>query len=112
MLENSNLLEGKQAKRVNELLKEYQDITSKLTDLETSKKAVLKELFELVPVGVNETNLFTFKVLEQAGRQSLSIKSLQESAPDLFGKVSALGLISVGENFKTVRSIKLKGDRV
>ena len=112
MLENSNLLEGKTAKRVNELIKDYQDITSKLTDLETSKKKVLAELFELAPLGVNETNLFTFKVLEQAGKQSLSLKNLQESAPDLFGKVSALGLISVGENFKTVRSIKLKGDRV
>ena len=112
MLENSNLLEGKTAKRVNELIKDYQDITAKLTDLEESKKRVLKELFELAPVGVNETNLFTFKVIEQAGKQSLSLKNLQESAPDLFGKVSALGLISVGENFKTVRSIKLKGDRV
>ena len=111
MLENSNLIEGKNAKRVNELLKEYQDITTKLTDLETTKQNVLKELFKLAPVGVNETNLFTFKVIEQAGRQSLSLKSLQESAPDIFGKVSALGLISVGENFKTVRSIKLKGDR-
>lgn len=112
MLENSNLLEGQTAKRVNVLIKEYQDITTKLTDLEESKKKVLKELFELAPVGVNETNLFTFKVIEQAGRQSLSLKSLQESAPDIFGKVSALGLISIGENFKTVRSIKLKGDRV
>lgn len=112
MLENSNLLEGKTAKRVNELIKDYQDITTKLTDLEESKKKVLKELFELAPIGVNETNLFTFKVIEQAGRQSLSIKNLQETAPDLFGKVSALGLISVGEDFKTVRSIKLKGDRV
>ena len=112
MLENSNLLEGKTAKRVNELLKEYQDVTTKLTDLETTKKSILKELFELAPLGVNETNMFTFKVIEQAGKQSLSIKSLQESAPDLFGKVSALGLISIGENFKTVRSIKLKGDRV
>ena len=112
MLENSNLLEGKTAKRVNELLKDYQDVTSKLTDLETTKKSILKELFELAPLGVNETNMFTFKVIEQAGRQSLSIKSLQESAPDLFGKVSALGLISIGENFKTVRSIKLKGNRV
>lgn len=112
MLENSNLLEGQTAKRVNTLIKEYQDITTKLTDLEESKKKVLKELFELAPIGVNETNLFTFKVIEQAGRQSLSLKSLQESAPDIFGKVSALGLISVGENFKTVRSIKLKGDRV
>ena len=112
MLENSNLLEGKTAKRVNELIKDYQDITAKLTDLEESKKKVLKELFELAPLGVNETNLFTFKIIEQAGRQSLSLKNLQESAPDLFGKVSALGLISIGENFKTVRSIKLKGDRV
>lgn len=112
MLENSNLLDGKTAKRVNELIKEYQDITTKLTDLETSKKNVLTELFELAPIGVNETDKFTFKILEQAGRQSLSLKSLQESAPDLFGKVSALGLISIGENFKTVRSIKLKGDRV
>ena len=100
MLENSNLLEGKTAKRVNELIKDYQDITTKLTDLEESKKKVLKELFELAPIGVNETNLFTFKVIEQAGRQSLSIKNLQETAPDLFGKVSALGLISVGEDFK------------
>jgi hypothetical protein len=112
MLENSNLIEGKTAKRVNELLKDYQAVTAQLVDLETSKKAILKELFELAPVGVNETNLFTFKVSEQAGRQSLSLKSLQESAPELFGRVSALGLISVGENFKTVRSIKLKGDRV
>ena len=112
MLENSNLLEGKTAKRVNVLLREYQDVTSKLSDLETTKKNILNALFDLVPVGLNETNMFTFKIIEQAGRQSLSVKSLQESAPDLFGKVSALGLISTGENFKTVRSIKLKGDRV
>ena len=112
MLENSNLIEGQTAKRVNHLLKEYQDITTNLSDLEETKKKVLKELFELAPIGVNETDKFTFKVLEQAGRQSLSLKSLQESAPDLFGKVSALGLISVGADFKTVRSIKLKGERV
>ena len=112
MLENSNLLEGQTAKRVNYLLKEYQDITTKLSDLEETKKKVLTELFELSTVGVNETDKFTFKILEQAGKQSLSLKSLQESAPDLFGKVSALGLINVGKDFKTVRSIKLKGERV
>ena len=112
MLENSNLLEGQTAKRVNKLLVEYQDVTSKLADLETTKKNILKELFELAPIGINETDKFTFKILEQAGRQSLSLKSLQESAPDLFGKVSALGLINIGEDFKTVRSIKLKGERV
>ena len=112
MLENSNLIEGKQAKELNKLLTDYQAVTAQLDDLDATKKNILKRIFELAPIGVNETNLFTFKVIEQAGRQSLSLKSLQESAPDIFGKVSALGLISVGENFKTVRSIKLKGDRV
>ena len=112
MLENSNLIEGKQAKELNKLLTDYQAVVAQLDDLDTTKKNILRRIFELAPVGVNETNLFTFKVIEQAGRQSLSLKSLQESAPDIFGKVSALGLISVGENFKTVRSIKLKGDRV
>jgi hypothetical protein len=112
MLENSNLIEGKQAKELNKLLTDYQAVVAQLDDLDTTKKNILKRIFELAPVGVNETNLFTFKVIEQAGRQSLSLKNLQESAPDLFGKVSALGLISVGEGYKVVRSIKLKGDRV
>ena len=112
MLENSNLIEGQQAKELDKLLTDYQAIVAQLNDLDTTKKNILKRIFELAKVGTNETSKFVFNVCLQAGRQSLSIKSLQESAPDLFGKVSALGLISVGENFKTVRSIKLKGDRV
>ena len=112
MLENSNLIEGQNARRVNKLLEEYQDITAKLSDLDTSKKAVLSELFDLTQVGVNETGKFTFKICEQAGNKTISVKSLEETAPDLFGKVSALGLINIGKSFKTVRSIKLKGERV
>lgn len=112
MLENSNLIEGQVAKRVNKLLVEYSDVTTKLSDLEETKKRVLKELFSLTSIGVNETDKFTFKICEQSGRTSLSLKTLHETAPDLYGKVSALGLISVGEDYKTVRSIKLKGERV
>lgn len=112
MLENSNLIDGTTAKELNTLLQEYNDITTQLTDLETSKKKVLARIFELAPVGLNETNKYTFKILEQAGRQSISVKSLSEQAPDLLGKISGLGLISIGEDFKTLRSVKLKGDRV
>ena len=112
MLENSNLLEGQTAKRVNKLLVEYQDITTKLTDLEETKKRVLEELFNLSNVGVNETDKFTFKICEQSGKRSLSLNTLNEEAPNLYKQVSALGLIKVGADFKTVRSIKLKGERV
>ena len=112
MLENSNLIEGKDAKELDKLLQEYNDITTQLSDLETSKKNVLARIFELAPVGLNETSKYTFKVIEQAGRQSISIKNLSEQAPDLFGKISGLGFVNVGEDFKTLRSIKLKGERV
>lgn len=112
MLENSNLISGTQAKELDKLLQEYTDLTSQLTDLETSKKNVLARIFELAPVGLNETSKYTFKVLEQAGRQSISVKNLSEQAPDLFGKISGLGLVSIGEDFKTLRSVKVKGDRV
>lgn len=111
MLENSNLIEGEKAKEVDRLLKEYQDVTAKLSDLETTKKATLKRLFELASVGVNETGKFVFNVSQVAGRKSIFIKSLQEQAPDLFSRISGLGLVSIGEDYLTVRGIKLKGDR-
>ena len=111
MLENSNLIEGKDGKRVNELLAEYEDIKAKANDLETSKKAVLSELFELAQVGVNETNKYTFKKNNNTGRLNISAKKLQEQAPKLFGQVSDLGLVTVGDNYFTITSIKLKGDR-
>ena len=111
MLENSNLLEGQTAKRVNELVAEYEDITAKVKDLETTKKAVLAELFELAEVGVNETAKYMFNIVENKGRISIAPKKLQEQAPELYGQISGMGLLSVGEDYLTVRGIKLKGDR-
>ena len=111
MLENSNLLEGKTAKRVNELLKDYQDITTKLSDLETSKKSVLEELFNLTVIGINETNMFTFNIVNNKGKRSIPVAEFEKQAPELFRKISGLGLVNIGNEFKTVRGIKLKGER-
>ena len=111
MLENSNLLEGSKAKRVNELLQDYQDVSAKIKDLETTKKNVLAELFELADVGINETGKFVFNIVENKGRQSIAVSKLQENAPDLFGKISGMGFVTVGNDYLTVRGIKLKGDR-
>ena len=111
MLENSNLIDGQNAKRVNELIAEYEDIKIKANDLETSKKKVLAELFELAEIGVNETNKYIFKKNDNKGRLNVSAKKLQEQAPELFGQVSDLGLVTVGDNYFTITGIKLKGDR-
>ena len=112
MLDNSNLIDGQQAKELNKLLTDYQSVVSKLNDLDATKKDILKRIFELSQIGINETNKFVFNVVDNKGRESISLKSLREDYPELFRKVSGVGLISIGENYKTVRGIKLKGDRV
>lgn len=112
MLENSNLLEGKKAKELDKLITDYQSVVAQLNDLDATKKKILERIFKLATVGTNETGKFVFNICEQSGKKSLSLKSLQETAPDLYRRVSALGLISVGNNFKTLKGIKLKGDRV
>ena len=112
MLENSNLIEGKTAKRVNVLLKEYQGITSQLTDLNKSKEKVLEELFNLTSVGTNETNMFTFNIIDNKGRQTISIADVKNFDNSLFEDLNNKGLVKTGQNFLTVKSIKLKGDRV
>ena len=111
MLENSNLIDGQNAKEVNTLLAEYEDIKARANDLETSKKRVLARLFELSEIGVNETSKYVFKKNDNKGRLNVSVKKLQEQAPDLFGQVSNLGLVTVGENYFTITGVKLKGDR-
>ena len=111
MLENSNLIEGQNAKEVNRLVAEYQDITAKLQDLEKTKKETLAKLFELTEIGTNETNKFVFNVVDNNGRQTISIKTLTEKAPELFNLIETQGFVNVGENFKTIRGIKLKGQR-
>ena len=111
MLENSNLIEGKQAKELDKLLTDYQAVVAQLNDLDTTKKNILKRIFELAEVGTNETSKFVYSKGLVNGRQSISVKSLQEQAPDLYGKISGLGLISVGQDYYVIRGIKLKGER-
>lgn len=110
MLENSNLIEGQQAKELNKLLTDYQAVVTQLNDLDTTKKNILKRIFELSEMGVNETNVFTFKVSLIKGRETLSLPYLKEHNEWLYGKVS--NYFNVGEPYRVVRSIKLKGKRV
>jgi hypothetical protein len=111
MLENSNLLSGKTAKEVEKLIAEYEDITAKAKDLETSKKAVLEKLFSLTEVGINETSNIVFNIVNNSGRENISLKSLHEQAPEIYGTISGMGFISKGDDYKTVRGIKHKGQR-
>lgn len=111
MLENSNLLSGAAAKEVEKLIKDYEDIKVKVNDLETSKKAVLKRIFELAQVGTNETSRIVFNVTLNKGRISIPPKQLSEKAPDIYGFIMGKGLASIGEDYKTITGIKHKGKR-
>ena len=111
MLENSNLVQGVQGKEVDKLIAEYQDITLKLADLDKSKKEVLNRLFELAEVGVNETSKYAFNVVLNKGRETIGIKALKDKAPNLYNLIQEQKLVNIGEDYKTIRGIKLKGQR-
>ena len=111
MLENSYLHEGLESKEIEKLLKEYQDITTKLADLNETKKRVLDRLQELSQVGVNETRNYVYSVSLVNGKRTISVSELQKNAPELLKRISGLGYLSVGEDYKVIRGIKEKGDR-
>ena len=112
MLENSNLLSGTVAKEVDKLIAEYEDISAKAKDLETSKKAVLQRLFEITTTGVNETSNVVFNICENKGRVSVAVSKLKDRAPELWEKVrQTMGVVSIGDDYLTVRGIKHKGTR-
>ena len=111
MNENGILIDGKVAKRVNFLLEEYMDIKAKENDLEESRKKVLAELFELTEVGKQETGKYVFNIVDNKGTVRVSTKALKEQMPEVYEQIEENGLLSVGENYLTVRGIKLKGSR-
>ena len=112
MLENSYLHESLEAKEIDTLLKEYQDITAKLTDLDESKKKVLERLIALSETGVNETSKFVYNKGYVNGKTSIKVTDTKKLAPELFDRLEKLGLVSTGNGYFVIRNIKLKGDRV
>ena len=108
MLENSNLITGKDAKEVETLIKKYEDVSIQLADLEKTKKEVTAKIFELTEIGINETSNLVFNIVDNKGRETISIKSLNENAPDILDELRAKNLVNVGNNYKTIKGIKHK----
>ena len=71
----------------------------------------MQRLFKLTKTGVNETSNILFNIVENKGRVTIAPKKLQEQAPEIYGTISGMGLISIGEDYLTVRGIKHKGSR-
>ena len=106
MLENSNVLTGKVAKEVDQLIVKYETLSAQIKDLEARKKEVLERIFELTETGKNETSKVIFNVVVNKGRVSIAPKKLQEQAPEIYSMISGMGLVSVGEDYNTIRGIK------
>ena len=108
MLENSNLITGKNAKEIDTLIKKYEDVSIQLADLEKTKKEVTSRIFELTEVGINETSKIVFNIVDNKGRETISIKALNENAPDILTELRAKNLVNIGNNYKTIKGIKHK----
>lgn len=105
---NSVRLDGQKAKDTDKLLKEYQDLIIQYKDIEARKKEVLAEIIKLSKVGVNETNKFVFKISEIAGKETISVNKLKENEPSIYTVLRQKNLVSMGDNYLKITSIKPK----
>ena len=106
--ENSTRLDGKNAKEVEKLIKEYQDIKIQLQDLEALKKEVTARIFKLTNIGINETSNLVFKVNENEGRETISCSKVKEKEPSIYNMLKEKNLVNKGESYKTITGIKAK----
>lgn len=101
-----NVVTGDTACEINVLLSIYEQVKAKENRLAIIKKEVTDRLKELTEYGMNETDKYMFKKVDNKGRLSISVKDFSEQAPELFGKVSSLGLVKMGDNYATFTGIK------
>lgn len=112
MLNDSNYVDGKDGKLLSKLIGEYEDISLKIKDLESEKKAILTQICDLSKVGTNETEKVVFNLFLMEGRETVSLSDIKKRDKLLYEEIDEGGYISYGNPYKVIRSIKHKGKRV
>lgn len=107
MLENSTLINGAQAKELDKLFAEYNDLAIKIKDLTTTRDSIVKRIKELCSEsGVYETLDYVLTMAEVAGRVSVDSKVLKEKYPNIFEECS-----KVSNGYLQISSIKQKKNK-
>lgn len=101
-LQNTNLFIGKESTKLNQLLKQYNQLKEQISDLETTKKAVTKEILDMCnnTKGKYQTSTTVFTISYTEGRVNINAKTVQEKYPNVYEE-----LATKGEGYFQIRNI-------
>lgn len=109
MLDNSILVDGKDAKELNKACQKYNEVSEQIKDLDKSKKQA-NEVIKgyCTEKGTFETTEYIIKMQAVEGNVTISAKEVEQKAPDLFKQLVELDLVKVGKGYLKLGSIVKK----
>ena len=79
ILENSNMIDGNEAKELNKALEEYQKLDAQIKDLKKSFDALKEFILKESANGTNQTLKFAWDIIEKAGYEKpVGLKDMDE----------------------------------
>ena len=109
MLDNSILIDGKDAKELNKACQQYNEVNEQIKDLDKSKKQANEVIKGFcTEKGTFETTEYIIKMQAVEGNVTISAKEVEQKAPDLFKQLIALDLVKVGKGYLKLGSIVKK----
>ena len=109
MLNNSVLVDGKDAKELNKACETYNEISEQIKDLDKSKKQA-NEIIKnyCTDKGTFETTSYIVKMQYVDGNVTISAREVEQKAPELFKQLLALDLVKIGNGYLKLGSIVKK----
>ena len=109
MLENSILIDGSQAKVLNDACKNYNDLNEQIKDMTKSKNIACDTVKSICDVGgVFETTKYIIRMDACQGAATISAKDVEKVAPDIFQKLVELDLMKIGNPYVKLGKITAK----
>ena len=109
MLNNSILIDGKDAKELNKACQQYNEVNEQIKDLDKSKKQANEVIKGYCPEkGTFETTEYIIKMQAVEGNVTISAKEVESKAPDLFKQLVELDLVKIGKGYLKLGSVVKK----
>ena len=116
MLETSNFISAREgANELNKVLKEFQEVQAikkdlelKLKPIETKFKGLQETIMAKSEKGLNETSNFTWEFHVSADSETISIKDIIKSAPEIYDMLKAKNLVNIRKGAKSIKNVSNK----
>ena len=105
ILENSNMIDGNEAKELNKALEEYQKLDAQIKDLKKSFDSLKEFILKESANGTNQTLKFAWDIIEKAGSEK--VVSLSKIDSETVEELRAKGYVMETKGSRSINKIRL-----